>query len=253
VPPSEPPPEELLLPPDPELDAEPELLPEPPLEPPLPLPPPLLLLPPSSPDAPPPDPLPHPAAEPSSTTSATQSVQRKSGLIMGSSRSNHYRAEPGVAPTCYGRWTMSSGRLLLTIPLAAALASTGCAPSIADGAQSVFSTSQLCPYEGITVRARPDLSPHAVLKDTPPPAGMNIDSVGGTYEISGCSKKLLFVCGRPVIGNGADPFSAGFSQQDDGPHLSLNTDYFAITRSLDTEGNRVANVVVCQPASQSVQ
>jgi hypothetical protein len=136
---------------------------------------------------------------------------------------------------------------------AASLASAGCAHSVADGAVSVFSTTQICPYETIDIKARPDLAPHSVLKGVTPPAGVDLDSVGSTYEISGCNKKQLYVCGRPVNGKGTDPFSAAFSRQDDGVHLDLNTEYFAITRALDSEGNRVANVVVCQPANQTVQ
>jgi len=136
---------------------------------------------------------------------------------------------------------------------AAGLASAGCAHSVADGAVSVFSTTQICPYETIDIKARPDLAPHSVLKGVTPPPGVDLDSVGSTYEISGCNHKQLYVCGRPVIGKTTDPFSAGYSRQDDGVHLDLNTEYFAITRALDTEGNRVANVVVCQPANQTVQ
>ena len=136
---------------------------------------------------------------------------------------------------------------------AAGLASAGCAPTVSDGAQSVFSTSQICPAASITVKARSDLAPHTVLKDTTPPPGVDLDSVGDTYEISGCSKKMIFVCGHPVVGNHPDPFSAGVSHAEDMTYLTLNTEYFAITRAISVDGNRVSTVVVCQPASPTVQ
>jgi hypothetical protein len=141
---------------------------------------------------------------------------------------------------------------LATFVLAASsLAAAGCAPTVADGARSVFSTTHICPASAITVTTRSDLAPHSVLKGVTPPPGVDLDSVGSTYEISGCNQKVLFVCGRPVVGKTQDPFSAGFAYADDGVHLDLNTDYFAITRALDESGGRVSTVVVCQPGSQT--
>jgi hypothetical protein len=101
------------------------------------------------------------------------------------------------------------------------------------------------------VRARPDLAPHSVLKGVTPPPGVDLDAVGDTYEISGCAKKLLFVCGHPVAGNHADPFSAGVSK--DGIDMSFNTDEFTLITAHSVEGGRITSAVVCQPASQTVQ
>ena len=135
-----------------------------------------------------------------------------------------------------------------------ALAAVGCAPSVADGAQTVFSTSQICPFASVTVKERSDLAPHSVLKSTDAPPGYTVDSVGRTYEVSGCNKKLLMDCANPVVGKHADPFSADFSRADDDEvFLSVNTDTFTITRAITTSGDRVSTVVVCQPATQSVQ
>jgi hypothetical protein len=131
------------------------------------------------------------------------------------------------------------------------LASTACAPSVADGAARVYSMAQICPHEGVTVKERSDLPPHSVLKGTPTPPGVDIDSVASTYEISGCSKKLLYVCARPVVGNHADPFSVAVTTPDDpdGPRLALNTPYFTETRAISIDGNRIANMAVCTPVS----
>ncbi len=141
-----------------------------------------------------------------------------------------------------------------SVILVSGLTSVGCAPSVAEGAQRVFSTSQICPYESVTVRARSDLPPHSVLKGSSAPPGYTVDSVGQTYEVTGCQKTLVMVCGNPVIGKHPDPFSADFSRSDDDEvHLSLGTEYFAITRALTTSGDRVSTVVVCQPGGQVVQ
>jgi hypothetical protein len=141
----------------------------------------------------------------------------------------------------------------MTIGMAASLALAGCAPTVADGARAVFSTSQICRADAITIRARPDLAPHAVLKGVTPPPGVDLDAVGDTYELAGCNRKVLLVCGRPVVGNHADPFSAAISQGEYGTELTLNTEYFALTRALDVDGNRVASAVVCQTANSTVQ
>ena len=131
------------------------------------------------------------------------------------------------------------------------LASTACAPSIADGAAQIYTVAQICPHEGVTVKERSDLPPHSVLKGTATPPGVDIDSVATTYEISGCSKKQLYVCARPVVGSHADPFSVGVSTPNDpeGPRLALNTPYFTETRAISIDGNRIANMAVCQPVN----
>lgn len=136
-----------------------------------------------------------------------------------------------------------------TMGIAASLALAGCAPTVADGARAVFSTSQICPDDAITVRARGDVAPHSVLNGVTPPPGVNIDSVGDTYEVAGCNKKVLFVCGRPIVGSHADPFSAAVTQDQYGTELTLNTEYFALTRALDVDGRHVASAVVCQPGA----
>jgi hypothetical protein len=129
----------------------------------------------------------------------------------------------------------------------------GCAPTVADGARRVFSVSEICPYESVAVRARGDLAPHAVLQGVSPPPGVSIDDVGDTYELSGCNKKVVMVCGNPVVSSHADPFSAQAAIDDNGMRLLVNTGTFTITRAVDVDGNRVSNVVVCQAATQSVQ
>jgi hypothetical protein len=152
---------------------------------------------------------------------------------------------------------MPFGRnLVATMILAGAgVTLAGCAPTVADGARAVFSTSQICDHAGVTVKERSDLAPHAVLKGVAPPPGVELDSVGSTYEISGCGAKLVFVCGRPVVGQHGDPFSAEVtsSKGSTSTDVAFNTRYFAITRSMGIDGNRVSNAVVCQPGSPTVQ
>jgi hypothetical protein len=149
---------------------------------------------------------------------------------------------------------ISGGRdVIVGMFIAVGLATAGCAPSVADGAQRIYSTSQICPAEGVTVRLRSDLPPHSVLKGVTPPPGVALDSVGDTYEITGCNKKMLMVCGHPIVGTHPDPFSAAATSDDDGIRVSLNTGTFTITRALSIEDDRVSTVVVCQPASQAAQ
>lgn len=139
--------------------------------------------------------------------------------------------------------------LAATLVAAAALGSTACAPSVADGAARIYSAAAICPHDGIVVKERSDLPPHSVLKGTPTPPGVDIDSVATTYEVSGCNQRVLYVCARPVVGNHADPFSVAVSNpDDDGPNLALNTPYFTETRAISVDGNRIANMAVCQPA-----
>lgn len=150
---------------------------------------------------------------------------------------------------------MRFGSLVLTTAtLAGCLASTACAPSVADGAARIYSAAEICPHEGITVKARSDVAPHSVLKGTPTPPGVDIDSIASTYEIAGCGKKVLYVCGRPIVGNHADPFSVAVSSPDDlGPRLSLNTPYFTETRAIDVAGDHIANMTACQPVNAPAQ
>lgn len=143
---------------------------------------------------------------------------------------------------------------LITTTLAASLASTACAPSVADGAKRVYAAAEICPHDGITVHERSDLAPHSVLKGVATPPGVDIDSIASTYEITGCGKKALYVCGRPVVGNHADPFSAAVSTPDDlGPRITLNTPYYTVTRATDVSGDHIANMAVCQPATAPAQ
>ena len=134
-----------------------------------------------------------------------------------------------------------------------ALAVSACAPTVADGAQRVFSTTQICRADAVSVKARPDLAPHAVLEGVSPPPGLDLDAVGGTYELSGCNRKLLYVCAHPIVGNHPDAFSAAITQGEFGTEVSLNTEYFALTRALETSGGRVTSAVVCQPGTASLQ
>ena len=138
---------------------------------------------------------------------------------------------------------------LTTTTLAASLASTACAPSVADGAKRIYAAAEICPHDGVTVTERSDLAPHSVLKGAPTPPGANIDSIASTYELTGCGKKALYVCARPVVGNHVDSFSVAVSKpaDDDGDHLVINTPYFTETRAIDV-GDRIANMAVCQPA-----
>lgn len=139
--------------------------------------------------------------------------------------------------------------LIVTI-LGVSLASTACAPSVADGAVRIYAADQICPHDVITVKERSDVAPHSVLKGVPTPPGVDIDSITSTYELSGCGKKMLYVCGRPVVGNHADPFSVAVSTPDDlGPRLVLNTPYFTETRAIDVDGDHIANMAACQPVS----
>jgi hypothetical protein len=140
---------------------------------------------------------------------------------------------------------------LTTAVLAASVASTACAPSVADGASMIYAASETCGHEGITVKERSDLAPHTLLKGTPTPPGVDIDSITSTYELSGCGKDVLYVCGRPVIGNHADPFSVAMTSppDEDGLHLALNTPNFTETRAIYVDGNRIANMATCQPVS----
>jgi hypothetical protein len=137
------------------------------------------------------------------------------------------------------------------------LACAACsAPTVADGARAVFATSQICTPDKVTVKERTDLAPHAVLHDVTPPNEANIDSVGSVYEVSGCTKKLVMVCGRPFVDKPPpDPFSAGIEYPNgpDWADLSFNNEYFALTRSIDIDGKRVVSAVVCQPATASAQ
>jgi hypothetical protein len=151
---------------------------------------------------------------------------------------------------------MALDRLLLATSLLACCV-TGCStPTVADGARMVFATSQVCTPDKVTVKERPDLAPHSVLPGVTPPNDANIDSVGSTYEISGCAKKLVMVCGRPYVDKPPpDPFSAGvtYPNGNDWADLSFNNEYYALTRAIDIDGDRVVSAVVCQPAKTSVQ
>ena len=153
---------------------------------------------------------------------------------------------------------MPFDRVLLATALATCCAgATACStPTVADGARAVFATSQICTPDKVTVKERPDLAPHSVLPGVTPPNGQNIDSVGSAYEVSGCAKKLVLVCGRPFVDTPPpDPFSAGvtYPNGSDWPDLSFNNEYYALTRAIDIDGNRVASAVVCQPAKTAVQ
>jgi hypothetical protein len=148
---------------------------------------------------------------------------------------------------------MTFRRDVLTIAAmtVATLACAGCGPTVTDGIRMVYSSSQLCTYAGVSAKARPDLAPHTVLPDLTPPPGVAVDSLGDTYEISGCGKKLLLVCGHPVVGNHPDPFSASVSP--DGIDMSLNTNNFALFTSHSIEGGRITSAVVCQASARTVQ
>ena len=143
---------------------------------------------------------------------------------------------------------------LTTTMLAAGIASTACAPSVADGAARIYSVAEICPHDGVTVKGRSDLAPHSVLKGVSTAPGVNIDSITDTYELTGCGKKVLYVCGRPVIGNHPDPFSVAVWTPDDvGPRLAVNTPYFTETRAIDIDGDRIENMTTCQPINEPGQ
>lgn len=143
---------------------------------------------------------------------------------------------------------------LSTVTLGASLASSACAPSVAEGARRIYAAAEICPHDGITVSERSDLAPHSMLKGVPTPPGVDVDSITSTYEISGCGKKVLYVCGRPHVGNHADPFSAAVSTPDDlGPRITLNTPYFTETRSSEVAGDHIDNVATCQPVTAPAQ
>ncbi len=133
----------------------------------------------------------------------------------------------------------------------ATLACTGCGPTFNDGIRMVYASSQLCTYAGVSAKARSDLAPHAVLKNVTPPPGVAVDSLGDAYEVSGCGKTIVYVCGHPVVGSHADPFSASVSP--DGIDMAFNTSNFALYTSHSIEGGRITSAVVCQAATQSVQ
>jgi len=138
---------------------------------------------------------------------------------------------------------------LTTATLAASLSSMACAPSVKDGAARIYAAAEICPHDGVTATERSDLAPHSVLKGAPTPPGANIDSIASTYELTGCGKKALYVCGRPLVGNHVDAFSVAVSNPaDDGNHLVINTPYFTETRAIDVDGDHIANMAVCQPA-----
>jgi hypothetical protein len=135
--------------------------------------------------------------------------------------------------------------------LGLSLAALACGPTKQDGIRAVFASSQLCPTGGITLKERPDLAPHTVLKDVTPPPGVAVDSLGDTYEVSGCGTKQILVCGHPVVGSHADPFSAVVSP--DGNDMFFNTSRFALFTAHSVEGGRITSAVVCQGSSQSLQ
>ena len=148
---------------------------------------------------------------------------------------------------------MRFGRDVVTIFAMAlgTVACAGCGPTMNDGIRAVYSSSQLCTYAGVNAKARPNLAPHTVLPGVTPPPGVAVDALGDTYEISGCGKKILYVCGHPVVGNHADPFSAGVSP--DGIDMSFNTSNFALFTSHSIQGGRITSAVVCQASTQTVQ
>ncbi len=148
---------------------------------------------------------------------------------------------------------MGFGRNVVTIVAMAipSLACAGCGPTMNDGIRAVYSSSQLCTYAGVGAKARPDLAPHAVLQGVTPPPGVSVDSLGDTYELSGCGKKMLMVCGHPVVGNHADPFVVSVSP--DGIDMAFNTSNFSLFTSHSVEGARVTSAVVCQASTQKVQ
>jgi hypothetical protein len=133
----------------------------------------------------------------------------------------------------------------------AALACAACGPTFTDGVRAVYSSSQLCTSANVTVKARPDLAPHTVLAGVTPPPGVALDSVGDVYEVSGCNRKIVYVCGHPVVGKNPDPFSAAVSP--DGIDMAFNTDEFALFTSHIVEDGRIKSAVVCQASGQTVQ
>ncbi len=108
--------------------------------------------------------------------------------------------------------------------VSAGSASMGCAMPFPQGARTVFSQSFTCPEPGVSVTARPDVPPHMILghgadgaTQQPPPdvaadparlqmwmqmAGQRaaeIDTVGQTFQVEGCGKTALLVCGHPTV------------------------------------------------------
>ena len=88
------------------------------------------------------------------------------------------------------------------------------------GAQMIFTQSQTCPADRVSVTPRPDLPPHTILArhhgEPPPeiaadPARMQlwldrhgenlalIDSTWKTFELRGCDVQALYVCQHPTL------------------------------------------------------
>jgi hypothetical protein len=130
----------------------------------------------------------------------------------------------------------------------------GCAPTVEDGARQVYAVSQICDFTAVQVRERSDLRPSSVLQGVTPPPGVDLDSVGSAYELSGCGKKQIFVCGRPFVGKGTDPFSVvDESTPGQWGDVTFHTEYYALTRATHIADGRVPTAVVCQPAAATVQ
>jgi hypothetical protein len=138
------------------------------------------------------------------------------------------------------------------------IASAGCA-SLPSGAKSIFSRSYACPADRVIVTARPDVAPRSVVRvpasSEPPPdvaadaerlrlwrsmhaPSRDVDAIGAVYEVAGCDRRAMFVCGRASQDGRGDAFS--MERGGEGT-IHLQTAYY------DDAGGMAIRPVICLP------
>jgi hypothetical protein len=134
--------------------------------------------------------------------------------------------------------------------------------SLTGGAGTIFSQSQYCPAERVTVTPRPEIAPHAFLVRTlpTPPAEIAADAQrlkmwrdaqnqewaaldrwGHSFSVAGCGKFQEYVCGHPT-------------RVDFNNGVGLQTGDNSFSEGNGTrEGTFVMSAVQCLPRAQSGQ
>jgi hypothetical protein len=157
--------------------------------------------------------------------------------------------------------------------IVAGMASSGCVTeSIPEGAQSIFARATSCPWDRVSVTARPAIAPHKVLKPQGPDANLptpdatdpdrislrhnaltpgsppvGVDALGTTYEVSGCGKTVVMVCANPIVDGRSGPFSASFSEGYAVPYATMQHNF---SKAQVIDGDRVVSMVVCEQAAR---
>jgi hypothetical protein len=153
-----------------------------------------------------------------------------------------------------------------------ACAAPGCGAfreRFADGARTVFVSSNVCPAARVKVIPRPDIAPHVVYASSslsPPPEvasdparmrlwehqnSVDVDAIGKSYEVSGCGTRVMYVCAHPWLHRSFGPFSAEQYEDADGvTQVKLFTENYASSDNTTLiEGDEVLSTIVCVTGS----